>query len=199
MFLAPSLLQRSGFTSAAELARAGVEAVARASVNSHTGSVPQPHKSPAAETVDDDDIPLDLECTATVENHHAERLYDQYLVVAVNYNAFERHPTTGFPLTTPREVVQKFLAIVFNSLSMAGAHAEGLPYEASKVGVLPTLACTMDLPSEAEEVAAYAKDLRFNSKTERIVFHVHFRSSIRIAELKKHISTPLSRRRQKLS
>ena len=50
---------------------------------------------------------------------------------------------------------------------------------------MPTLACALDLPQDTEEVGKYAKDLRFNSNTEKIVFHVHLWSSIKISDIKK--------------
>ena len=109
-------------------------------------------------------IPRNSTSRPKLSGRVSENLFDQYLVVAVNYDAFKRHPTTGFPLVTPREVVQKFLAIVFSSLGLTGAHAEGLPYDATQVGSLPTLACAMEPPLEAEKIAQYAKDLRFNNK-----------------------------------
>ena len=158
LFITPSILQRSGFKTAPEFVTAGVDATAKAT---RCPDLPPASPTPPG-NIDADSPELDLETKAVCAG--TEKLFDQYLVVAVNYDAFKRHPTTGFPLVTPREVVQKFLAIVFNSLSLAGAHAEGLPYDATQAGSLPTLACAMDLPLDAEEISHFAKDLRFNNK-----------------------------------
>ena len=169
VFVAPSVLKKSGFTTAAELTRAGAEAIVRAAKEQVTSASPQDGSDSSPNSAEED-LPLDLACTAFREDHSAETLFDQYLVVAVNFNAFERHQSTGFPITTPREVVQKFFAIVFNSLSMAGAHAEGLPYDDKDVGGLPTLACAMDLPAEADAIMAYAKDLRLTGRLSGLSF-----------------------------
>ena len=49
---------------------------------------------------------------------------------------------------------------------MAGAHAEGLPYEDGDIGVKTTIACAADLPEDVKDLGIYTKDIRFNKKTE---------------------------------
>ena len=68
-------------------------------------------------------------------------------------------------------------------MNLLGAHAVGLPYDRKSDS--PTLACAADLPRDPTQLLKYAKDARFNGKTERVVFHVRFLTSVPVIHLKR--------------
>ena len=131
-----------------------------------------------------DEDELDMRTTAQNLAIPSESLFEQYIVVAINFDAFQRHPVTGFPVVGLRDIVSKFYAIIFNGLNMLGAHAVGLPYDPAEKDAA-TLACAADLPQDAADLITYAKDARYNRTSEKVVFHVRFLSSIPIAHLKR--------------
>ena len=59
-----------------------------------------------------------------------------------------------------------------------------LPYD-SRENSHGHLASAVALPHDPEGLQQYAKDLRFNGKTEKIIFHVRFLTSIPVAHLKR--------------
>ena len=128
---------------------------------------------------------LELDDTVTTQNENipTETLFDQFLVVTMNFNAFERNSITGYPMAQLRDIVGRFYSVVFNGMNLLGAHAVGLPYDRTTES--PTLSCAADLPHDPTVLLKYAKDARFNGKTERVVFHVRFLSSIPVVHLKR--------------
>ena len=188
-FVAPSVIQKSVYRTAAALRDAGDAAIAEATKPPPPGGGSDDDSSDDEFNTGDPDEELpdiDFDTKAELsDDHTSESMHDHHVVVTTSFDAFKCNPVTGFPLVRLQDVVSKFYGIVFNCFNMAGAHAEGLPYEDGDIGVKPTLACAADLPDDVKDLGIYAKDIRFNKKTEKIIFHARFRSSMKITELKK--------------
>lgn len=129
---------------------------------------------------------LNVSTSTTAQNLEipSESLFEQYAVVAINFDAFRHNEVIGFPAVTLCEIVSRFYAIVFNGLNLLGAHAVGLPYETTD-NDSPHLACAADLPHDPTKLVTYAKDAQFNRSTEKVIFHVRILSLVPIAHLKR--------------
>ena len=69
-------------------------------------------------------------------------------------------------------------------MNVLGVHAVGLQYKASNPSIAP-IGCAADLPHDPDELGKYAQDIRFNGKTEKVIFHVRFLSSTPVVHLKR--------------
>lgn len=127
---------------------------------------------------------IDDTVMVTNEKNSVESLYDQFVVVTTDYDAFTRLPVTGLLLVKPRDVVGKYYFIVFDGTNMLCSYAEGLPYRQTNKDS-PTISFTDELPESLGTLKQYAQDLRFNSKAGKIVFHASFWATIPIVNLRR--------------
>lgn len=90
-----------------ELAKAGDKAIAEASYPQAQASTSIQNEKPRSNATNE--FQLEMECQMFVPDHNPESLYDQFLVVTIDFDAFVKHPKTVFLLTIPREAIQKCL------------------------------------------------------------------------------------------
>ena len=84
-----------------------------------------------------------------------------------------------------RDIVTRFFAVIFNGMHLLHAHAVALLYD-DQNGSHGPLACVADLPHDNAGLQTFAKDLRVNRRSGKVIFHARISSSTPVVHLKRH-------------